>query len=170
MNPSARIRRLEALQLQQRTSCQSSTSEKKKLVIWAHRHIRDQRQEQEVQYQKVTPPSEESQEVQKLEGREGSMVCTSLAQIQWIKIHWEPSVHRPYIPNRICNIFCEDILLQDLELQTSSNTRSYTLRHNMLLLLEVETSVTTITLFFGHRLITNVKLPKLHSKVIIYNA
>jgi len=84
--------------------------------------------------------------VQKLEG-DGSRACPSLTQIQRIKTHWELSVHRPYKQNRVSNIFSEENLLQDLELQVNSNRRSYGLRHDMLLFLK-ETSVTIIT-FFG---------------------
>lgn len=50
--------------------------------------------------------------------------------------------------NRVINIFSEENLLQDLELQMDSNKRSYGLSHDMLLFLKEETSVTIIT-FFG---------------------
>lgn len=63
-------------------------------------------------------------------------------------MQWEMSVRRPYNQNRIINIFSEENLLQDLELQMDSNKRSYGLRHDMFLFLKKETSITIIT-FFG---------------------
>ena len=79
--------------------------------------------------------------------RDGSRACPSLTQIQRIKMHWELSVRGPYNQNRVSNVFSEETLLQDLELQMDSNTRSYGLRHDMLLFLKEETSVTIITCF-----------------------
>lgn len=54
-----------------------------------------------------------------MEGGDGSRACPSLTQIQRIKMHWELSVRRPYNQNRISNIFSEENLWQDLELQVT---------------------------------------------------
>lgn len=68
------------------------------------------------------------------------------------KMHWELSACRLYSQHRVSNIFSEENLLQDLELQTDSNTRSYDLRHNMLLFLKERGDISYNNYLFWHRL------------------
>lgn len=81
-------------------------------------------------------------------GEDGSRTCPSFTQIQ--NALGTECVQA--IQPTQSNIVSEENLLQDLELQTDSNTRSYGLRHNMLLFLKERGDISYSNYLFWHRL------------------